>query len=179
MYHRVYLAGPITGLTYDDGVDWRQYACRRLYDHYGLCALSPLRSKQYLRPLGVLEENNCAIHPLSTDQGIVARDRFDVMTCDAVLMHLLGASRVSIGTMIEVGWADAWRKPIVLVMEDADSIHEHGMLRNIAGFRVSDLDAGIDLIATLLGQDIPVELPTTQNPTLQERYSHLGLLPRC
>ena len=38
--------------------------------------------------------------------------------CDVVLMYLIGAKKVSIGTMIEAGWADAYRKPVVLVLED-------------------------------------------------------------
>jgi hypothetical protein len=36
----------------------------------------------------------------------MTRDRFDATRCDVLLVNLLGAERVSIGTMMEVAWAD-------------------------------------------------------------------------
>jgi len=49
--------------------------------------------------------------PLVSPPGAVGRDRFDVQTCDLLLVNLLGATSVSIGTMFELAWTDAWRKP--------------------------------------------------------------------
>lgn len=84
----VYLAGPITGLSYDGAVNWRD-------------------------------------------------------------MNLVGAERVSIGTMIEAGWADAFRKPVVLAIEEGN-MHHHAMLEHISGWIVSDLDQAIDVTKALL-----------------------------
>ena len=39
-------------------------------------------------------------------KGIVTRDRWDVAKADVVLMNLVGATQVSIGTMVELGWAE-------------------------------------------------------------------------
>ena len=89
-------------------------------------------------------------NPMTCSKGIVTRDRFDCTRADAVLFNMLGAKTVSIGTCIEFGWADAARNPVVLVMEDASNLHDHPMVREIAGFRVNDLDAGIRLLERIL-----------------------------
>jgi len=139
---KVYLAGAISGLTYAQGQDWRSFATNELAK-VGILGYSPLRAKDYLRNVGVIEQSY-QFNPLSSDRGIMTRDRWDVSTCDLVLMYLLGTgTRVSVGTMIEVGWADAFRKPIVAVIEKEGNIHEHPMLREAIGFRVQTLEEGL------------------------------------
>lgn len=145
----VYLSGPITGLTYDQGQDWREWAYRELAT-VGVHGLSPLRGKDYLRKEGVLKAQYLDVHPLSTPKGIVTRDRNDTIHSDVVLVNVLGAERVSIGTVIEMGWADLARVPIVLVMEPGN-VHDHAMVTELAGFITPDLDVAIDIILTILG----------------------------
>lgn len=148
---KVYLAGAITGLTYDQGQDWREYATVELAKK-GIQAFSPLRAKQYLRKDGVIEDGQYdQVSPLSSDKGIVTRDRWDIMSnCDMVLFNMLGLKRVSIGTCIEFGWADAFRKPGILVMEKEGNVHEHAMVRMVTGYRVESLDEAIRLLNCIL-----------------------------
>ncbi len=143
----VYLAGPITGLTYAGCTDWRDHASDELAKH-GITCYSPMRAKEYLSSKGKLI-GSYEDHPTATAKGITSRDRFDVQTCDLVIMNLLGAERVSIGTMIEVGWADAWRKPIVLATEK-QNIHTHPMLSEIASFTVHSLADAIAVTRAIL-----------------------------
>lgn len=145
----VYLAGGITGLKYQEADSWRQHAASRLR-RFGIEVFSPTRAKGYLSTQGALPSRIQGTHPLSTDKGIVTRDRNDCMRSDLVLMNLLGAERVSIGTMIEAGWADAARNPIVLAMEPSGNVHEHAMLHEVAGFIVPTLDEAIDLTVSVL-----------------------------
>ena len=115
---KVYLAGPITGLDYEGATDWRESATKMMHP---IEALSPMRYKAYLIQYGKLLATYGDIgvkNPLSTDKGITTRDRWDVERCDIVLMNFLGAEIVSIGTCIEIGWADTHRKPIVMLMEE-------------------------------------------------------------
>jgi len=90
---KVYLAGPITGLTFEEGQDWRVEA-QKMLSPLGIYGYSPLRGKEYLKKEGVLvgsyEES-----PLSTAKGLTSRDRYDVMSCDAVLMYLKGAESIN------------------------------------------------------------------------------------
>lgn len=150
----VYLAGPITGLTYDDGNEWRESVIRDLED-VGIRGFSPLRAKNFLREIGVLDAAGTpdsaymGLNPLSEPKGITARDRFDCTRCDMVLMNLLGATRISVGTMIEAGWADGARRPIVVAMEE-DNIHRHAMLNELAGFIVPTLEEAVAVVKAVL-----------------------------
>jgi nucleoside 2-deoxyribosyltransferase len=141
----VYLAGPITGLTYEGATNWRQYAIKKLKPIFGL---SPMRGKDYL-----LEERSISAtgydQTLSRDQAIIARDRFDCQRADLIIVNLLGATRVSIGTMVELGWADAARVPVVLIMEKGN-VHDHTFVNQLAGFRAESLDEAIDLAKIIL-----------------------------
>ena len=145
----VYLAGPITFLEYNEAVDWRDYALEQLAD-VGIKGLSPMRAKKYLANIDTLLQSSYPEHPLSTDDGITTRDRNDVMTCGLVLANFLGAKQASSGTPIEFGWADAWRKPVIMVMEPEGNPFDHGMMRSIAGFRVETLDDGLDMAKAIL-----------------------------
>jgi len=150
----VYLAGPITGLTYDEGNDWRERVEADLF-LAGITAWSPLRAKHFLREIGVLDSAGTpdsayiGLNPLSEPKGITTRDRFDTMRSDMVLMNLVGATRVSIGTMIEAGWADAARVPLVVAMED-DNVHRHAMLNEVAGFIVPTLEEAVAVVKAVL-----------------------------
>lgn len=154
LHPSVYLAGPITGLTYDEGNDWREAVMEDLAS-VGITAYSPLRAKNFLRQIGVLDAAGTpdsaymGLNPLSEPKGITARDRFDATRSDVVLMNLLGATRVSVGTMIEAGWADAARRPIVIAMEE-DNVHRHAMLNEVAGFIVPTLAEAVAVVKAVL-----------------------------
>lgn len=147
--YNVYLAGPITGLAYTAATDWREYVKSHIRNDILVC--SPLRAKRYLE-----NETNIADSyenwPLSSSKGLTTRDRFDVMRCDLLFVNLLGTTKVSIGTVMEIGWADMLRKPIVLLIEDEGNIHDHAMIRECAGFRLNNLDDGIILTERILSE---------------------------
>lgn len=142
----VYLAGPISGLTYDGATSWRQYAMQQLKPIVGL---SPMRGKDYLQDVTDLAPEGYADSVLSSSKGITARDRFDTLRADVIIMNLLGAERVSIGTMIELGWADSKRIPVICAMEPGNP-HEHAMVAETISFRVNTLDEAIELTKKIL-----------------------------
>lgn len=144
----VYLSGPITGLTYDDSTDWRLEVTEALALD-GISATSPMRGKAFLNTGKELSALGDTGHGISSPLGITMRDRFDTINAKCLLVNLLGAKRVSIGTMIELGWADAARVPIVIVMEP-DNIHQHCIVQGIAGYIVNDLTEGVNMVVWLL-----------------------------
>jgi nucleoside 2-deoxyribosyltransferase len=101
---------------------------------------------------GVIDdkEHDYSAWPMSTERGLTERDRYDSTKSDLVVCNLLGAQRVSIGTMIELGWADANRVPVVLIMEKTGNIHEHPMVRQTTSFRVEDLVTARDITEAVL-----------------------------
>jgi len=147
---RVYLAGPITGLTYGNCTDWREYAQKELAVA-GITGVSPLRAKNYLKAYGgKLIGNEYFDKVLSCAKGITTRDRWDAMNSDLLLVNFLGAERASLGSMIEYGWADAARNPIITVMEEGGNLHDHAMVRELTGFRVETLDEGLNVAKAIL-----------------------------
>jgi nucleoside 2-deoxyribosyltransferase len=144
---KVYLAGPISGLTYAGAQEWRDEFTRRIDPR--IKAYSPLRGKDYLANMGPLE-GSYKEFPLSTDKGMTTRDRYDCMGADLVVFYLLGAQRISIGTMIEVGWCDAARRPAILVIEDSGNPHDYPMVRENVQFRVNNLDDAIKIAEIVL-----------------------------
>lgn len=116
----------------------------------GLYVLDPMRGKftapesrtERLKSKGYTEVS-------STDKAIVNRDFNDVATCDAVLADFRTATRVSIGSCVEFGWASALRKPIVTVMSDGNP-HDHGFIHQLSTYVVSDMSEALDLLILLL-----------------------------
>lgn len=147
----MYLAGPISGLSFGECTDWRKYACDAL-DAVGIKAWSPMRHKDYLANLGPLP----AVLPanmkkaMSRPKGIISRDRFDCTRVDAILMNLLGAKIVSIGTMMELAWADLSRIPIICAIEESGNVHEHSMVDEAINFRVTSLEEAIQVAKAIL-----------------------------
>ena len=149
----VYLSGPITGLTFQGATDWRQHAIESLALE-GIKGISPMRAKDYLAslnaPISGHGREYAKLGVLSTPSAVLARDRFDTTRADVMLMNLLGSERVSIGTMVEIGWADAARVPIIGVMEPEGNVHDHMFVNQSIGFRVATLDEGLDIVKAIL-----------------------------
>lgn len=148
----VYLAGPITGLTFDGAEDWRGVVRAELAS-VGIKGLSPLRAKDYLRQVpGELSgtgEEYAHLGVLSTPRGVMTRDRYDATRCDVLLVNLLGAKRVSIGTVMEIAWADLRRTPVVVAIEPSGNPHEHMMIAEAIGFRASTLADAIHIVKAI------------------------------
>jgi nucleoside 2-deoxyribosyltransferase len=175
----IYLAGPITGCDYNSArYGWRkdfadilfQIQFERVGANPWLHCFSPMREKEFL------EKDQCisgtadyeSLHGFGTPHGILTRDHNDVRNCDAMIACFLGAKRVSVGTCVEFGFAHAYRKPLIMVMEDARSIavephpidgpgstiiknpHDHVFLRACAGYVVPTLKHAAEIAYSLL-----------------------------
>lgn len=150
----VYLAGPIDGLSYKEGVEWRSHAQASLAVD-GIKGLSPQRGKDYIADFAEIagemdfakQEEHFVNNPMSTARGIMTRDKFDALNCTVLFVNFLGATRVSIGTVMEISWAYLQGKPIIVVIEDDDKLHKnHPMLRETFSYVVHDLDEGLNIV---------------------------------
>lgn len=153
MNNSVYLCGPITGCTFIEAkYGWRKEVYNKL-SGIGIACYSPLR---HLHEDNMNDDDAKSMNPdgasvcaLSTPRGLTERDRFDTMRSSLIFCNLLGATRPSIGSMIELGWADANRIPVIICMEK-DNIHHHGMVTSIASWIVPTLEEGIQVVRDLL-----------------------------
>jgi len=142
----IYLSGPITGCTYKGCTDWRKQVATELASD--VVGVSPLRGKDYLAHMTSMPHTHENV--MSTQRGIMARDRYDTMHTDALFANLLGTEIVSIGTCMEIAWADMLRKPIIMVIEPDGNLHDHPMVREAASYRVETLEEGVALANALL-----------------------------
>jgi nucleoside 2-deoxyribosyltransferase len=145
--HKVYLAGPISGHSYGNVTNWREYSKEYLKDN-GILGFSPMREKHYLSEENKIQDSYSQ-HTMSSITGINVRDYNDTKTSDAILVNLLDSGqRVSIGTVMEIAWARAFQIPVVIVMEE-DNIHQHAML-SFGNIIVPTLEEGLQAIIQIL-----------------------------
>jgi hypothetical protein len=151
MRRSVYLVGPITGLSYQGATDWREYAKNFLSNH-GIAGLNPLRGKDYLKGEKDIADKY-DLHVMSTSRGIMTRDYFDCMNAGVILANFIGAEKVSIGSAMEIAWGYNNHTPVIVCMEDGNP-HDHSMIREATGYRVTSLEEGLH-IATAILKDYP------------------------
>lgn len=154
----IYLAGPITGLDYKTARHgWRQVFADRMRDlapH--IECFSPMRAKEFLDGQQSLQCKGAELealgHALSRPLGILTRDANDVANRDLVVANFLGAERVSIGTVWEIGFAAAQvpRKPLIVIMEKEGNLHDHVFVTHTAGYRVETVEEAALIAASIL-----------------------------
>lgn len=161
---RIYMAGPITGLSYKGATDWREaFRNHLLFDGRGdITCLSPMRLKEHLAHVDSLEATGYDDEVLDS-RAVVGRDVWDVRSADVILVNLAGAERISIGTMCELGFAAALNKMIVTIMPraerserpsgngdtDSSNPHDHLFVYELSTIIVEDLDTAAVVIEAL------------------------------
>lgn len=156
---RIYLAGPITGCTYDQARNgWRKDFAEMMPDHVE--CLSPMRFKDDLKDETDIDGSPDMYHDslFATGKGITRRDMFDVRRSDMIVANLLNEEindKVSIGTSVEFGWANAFRVPLVMIVDPfKDGVvtnpHHHAMLFEIADYVVPNLKDAATVVEYML-----------------------------
>ena len=116
--------------------------------------LSPLRAKDSLlngSRISTDFNDYKDLGPFFTSRGIMVRDFNDVKRADALLVNLIGLTKPSMGTIMELAWAYAMQKPAVVAMEAQGNPHDlHPMIHEAIAFRVETLDEAIDSVAVIL-----------------------------
>lgn len=145
----IYMAGSITGLTFDGCQDWRTDVASKL-DSDSVECLTPLRGKSYLKEHGKLKAEGFE-NPISSNKGITRRDMFDTHRATCLFVNLLGATRVSIGTCMEIAWAYRAHIPTIVVMEPGN-LHQHAMVIEASTYIVPTIEEAVALARFLLNE---------------------------
>ena len=124
----VYLAGPVTHTRWVEVVEWRSLATNKIKE-MGMGVLNPVR------------------HGIKNDGEITKLCKSDIEACDVMLVNLLGQKRenLSMGTIIELGWADAFGKPMIVIIEDGADF-DYGILSEITPVRGKSIGEGLFLL---------------------------------
>ena len=156
----MYTAGPIKGLTYDGASTWREYVHNEMKELAPwIKTISPVRGDHAAKGTDKLIQNDFKEHVFTTKYAINQRDYNDVKRADIIFVNLLGTEVVSIGTVMEIAWARAFNKPVVMMMKDGN-IHDHPLLRYPAGYIVDDLDLGVHVAISVISTDEQMSIYT-------------------
>lgn len=159
----VYLYGPISGKTFGEANDWRDWMRAQLKP-FDIEAISPLRFKDYLANLkGPVSSGDdtarlsghgreyADLGVLSTPPAVLARDKFDVHRVQMLAGNFMDASQVSIGSMFEQAWAHAKHTPVAAaVPRENGHPHDHMFFSQTVDFKVHSLEALRDIIIAVL-----------------------------
>jgi hypothetical protein len=69
------------------------------------------------------------------------------------------APRVSLGSTVELAWCDAYRRPLILVMEESGNIHDTtAHFRQLASHHVTTIEEGIEVAKVFFQTMQPVPM---------------------
>lgn len=139
----VYLAGPISDNTTAEANDWRNALKARLAD-VGIVGISPLRCEPKTDGVYQLFYDDICF---GTKKAIAGKNRYDVKRCDATVAYL---PSLSVGTLIELGWAKGYEKPVVVV-STLPGVYNHPLVEESSNWIVPDFDYAYEIIVGLLG----------------------------
>lgn len=146
----VYLAGPIKDCTKSQANDWRRETADALAS-FGLVGISPLRCEPLIGPRYTA---NYSDPKFGLPHAIKAKNSYDVRSCDITLAYLPklmdGVPHQSYGTIIELAWAHAYGKLVVLVTTDPE-VREHPVINASSDWVLDDLEEAIEVCAGILG----------------------------
>jgi len=150
----VYLAGAIARHSYGQVTNWRNYVARRFAP--GVVGISPMRMKTWCKRYNDsipsvyddLKGANDAAYLISGAPNVIGRRDFaDVQRADMVFFYLpkehADKQEISVGTLIEFGWASALRKPTVVVSDDDSRVLSHPLILAHASYVLPTLALGI------------------------------------
>ena len=144
---KIYLAGPISGQSYDQVVS-KIHSIRKHLEKFGYTVFHPMTGKGNLRTEIKFKSVGYDGIPASSNHAIYERDQWMVRQCDVILADLSNSTRVSIGTMFELAWAAILGKHSLVVL-DADNIHDHAFVLEAADIVFPSLKQAIDYLEIL------------------------------
>lgn len=151
----VYLSGPITGLTYQDArYGWRSIFAKLL--DIDITVLSPMRHEGHLAEMKgkSIQPDNLPDGLFSQSKMIVTKDFLDIRSSDIMVVNFLEATRVSEGTLIELGYAAAMGVTIIIIQQPAPTnVHRSPFLGEL-GIVVNTLEEAATIVNSLLSEGV-------------------------
>lgn len=144
----VYLAGPILGCDRSGANDWRYI----VDDTLNAMSNGEIRGVSPLRCEPLIGDTYGTSHPdprFGVPRAIAAKNKYDVKNCDLVLAYM-PKGELSLGTLLEIAWADAYDKQIILVT-DEPKILNHPVLDATVDWKLETLAEACEVINGVLG----------------------------
>ena len=147
---KIYVAHQITGLTFDEVVDYYNRMYILLGNTYGYEVLYPMTAKGFLRT----DENERFKpkdyhQPVATNHAIVERDKWMVEQCDVLYCDFTGADRTLIGCIFELAWAQLLGKHTVTVIPEGN-IHQHAFMLEASDICFTNTEDALEYLKYLI-----------------------------
>ena len=136
----IYLAGPISGNTYDESVKWRRYCIDNLKDKYNV--ISPIDVRHNSFGEDNLTFTSAELNETAFD--IFLKDIRYVEAADIILLYL---DKPSYGTGFELGYAFSLKKMIVTVA--SGKIAEHPFVKIPSEFNFTTVEQAVKFLSKL------------------------------
>jgi nucleoside 2-deoxyribosyltransferase len=144
---KVYLAHPISGLSYEDVVSYYEEMTKRL-KNWGFEILCPMTAKGYLRTERTFKAHGYD-NPVSTNHAIFERDCWMVKQSDILLCDFTDTKDASIGCCMELAWASMLGKHTVIVLPE-ENIHRHAFVLESSDIVFDKMDDAIYYLGYLI-----------------------------
>jgi nucleoside 2-deoxyribosyltransferase len=149
----VYLAGGIHGLSFEEANGWRS-RMRFALQSCNIGVINPMRGNDWMNNKRNSEcigkpPKTCNRPWLTSAQAILNRDLSDIDRCDAVIMNLTKNDAPKVGTLVELGYAYANKKPIIIFTDD-ERLDWHPFIKGMATMVVPNIETAIQEIESLL-----------------------------
>ncbi len=144
---KVYLAGPINGLTVSQATTWRNHAAL-LLEYTDFECIDPLRGKISMHADGDRPMDGYDIL-FSHEKSVISRDLYDIDRADVFLLNTIWANSDSVGSLVELGYAKCRNIPIVTVINGEGPWANCAWVREPSTFIAESLEDATDIIRTL------------------------------
>ena len=142
---KIYLAGPISGLSYKEAIEHFISRANRL-KRIGYEVMHPMLAKNHLRNDLEFKAEGYTNNPISTNKAILRADFWKTDICDILFVDLTsGKDRVSIGTVAEITRAFTNHKLIITVLPK-DNIHNHAFILEMSSIIFETVNDAIDYL---------------------------------
>lgn len=144
---KIYLAGPITGLSIQEVFKYYNSAAEELKYRYEVFHPMTGSGKHNLRTEDF--KGSYINNPVTTNHAIFERDKWMIKHVDVIFCDLtLGTDRVSIGSMMELAWADMEDKHVVVVIPEGN-IHNHAFVLEAASIVFTNTKDAMEYLCNL------------------------------
>jgi nucleoside 2-deoxyribosyltransferase len=147
----LYLAGPMSGLTWRQALEWRKQATDVLHTQWRI--INPVRHQVPTERLDEIipcstQHNNKHVALHLTATGIASQDEFYIDQSDWIFCNFLDAVKPTFGSVWELGYAWGRRKHILSVIEPG-SMHDHPFIRRRSHVFTPSLEDAIQYFVTI------------------------------
>ncbi len=147
---KIYIAHQISGLTFDEVVNYYNGMKVLLGDVYGYEVLCPMTAKGHLRtdkkekfkPKGYKL-------PQATNHAIFERDKWMVSNCDVLYCDFTGSENALVGCLFELAWASYLGKHTITVIPEGN-IHQHAFILEASDIYFTNTADAIEYLKYLI-----------------------------